>query len=500
MVFNSAGFAVLFAVTFMVFYYMKETRRWIVLLAASLVFYAALKAPHLLIALALVTVFSYFCGLGMARSQSEARRRLIFWAGVLADVLVLVYIRYLPFFATNANALLKDVGIQLAFPVPELLVTVGVSFYVFQAISYLTDIYLEVQEPEPHFGYFALYLSFFPKLLQGPIERASDLLPQLHRKYEFSYEAARSGLFLFALGLFKKVVLADRLGQLVDPIYNDIHSFTGLPLILATYGYAFQLYFDFSAYTDMAIGVARLFGLQLTDNFNSPYLAVSVPDFWRRWHITFSRWILDYLFKPLQFYLRNLRTAANVLALLVTFLLCGLWHGASWHFVLWGLLHGVYMASSVLSARSLRRLYRTLRLEKTKALKVWQVVMTFNLVSFAWIFFRANSVSEAFYVVTHLFQGIPGQVARAFSQTAPLPLLRGIVDACFPDAGLTIIATLVVGIVAYEATRAFARHGLRGKLLFDQPAWVRWAVYYGLVILLLLLGNFAPSPYIYFQF
>jgi D-alanyl-lipoteichoic acid acyltransferase DltB (MBOAT superfamily) len=206
-------------------------------------------------------------------------------------------------------------------------------------------------------------------------------------------------MLLFTWGLFKKVVIADRLAIFVDTVYNDVHAFTGIPLLLATYAYAFQIYMDFSGYTDMALGSAQLFNINLTQNFNSPYLATSIVDFWRRWHITFSRWILDYIFKPLQMHCRSWKNWGTVTAIIVTFLVSGIWHGASWGFVIWGGLHGLYMACSIFYKPFKKKLHKALGVEETKLLKFWQIFVTFNLVCFAWVFFRAKDLSDAYYII-----------------------------------------------------------------------------------------------------
>ena len=230
----------------------------------------------------------------MGRSGREACRRRAFWLGTAACALVLVTIK-----ALARHFAEWEGGLPLAS-------SVGVSYFTFQAIAYLADVYLETQEPEPHLGRHALSLAFFPKLLQGPIERAARLLPQLRAPYAFDYAVVRSGLVLFAFGWFKKAVLADRLALYADTVFGNVQGFSGLPVLLGVYAYALQIYFDFAGYTDMARGIARLFGIQLMENFNRPYAARSIPEFWRRWHISFSSWILDYLFKPMNLAWRNL--------------------------------------------------------------------------------------------------------------------------------------------------------------------------------------------------
>jgi len=407
MAFNSLTYFLFLLAVYLLFFLVGDRARWCVLLAASLLFYAALKVPYLLAVLALVTITTYGFGIWLDQANTRKRRRALLWGGIAANVLILIVMKYLPFLSGNLNALSSTFSLDFRIQPVKAFIAIGVSFYVFQAVSYLCDIYYhEIEKPERHFGYFALYLAFFPKLLQGPIERAGDLIPQLKARYEFNYDNMRSGMQLFCWGLLKKVVVADRLGPYVDSVYNDVHSFTGLPLLLATYAYAVQLYMDFSGYTDMALGSARLFNINLTRNFNRPFLATSIADFWRRWHITLYRWIRDYIFNPLQMKWRNQEKAGTAMALVAAFLVSGAWHGASWGYVVWGGLHGLYMASSVYYKPYQKIIYRALHIEKTLVTEVWQWFATFNLVCFAWIFFRANSMEDSWYVVTHIFSGI----------------------------------------------------------------------------------------------
>src|SRR6185369_1176203 len=245
MPFNSLIYFLFLPVVYLVFYFSGERARWFVLLAASLLFYVALNVPYLLVVLALVTMTTYGFGIWLDQAETPKTKRALLWSGIAANVLILVVMKYLPFLSENLKVLSILLSLDTQIQPIKAYVAIGVSYYVFQAISYLFDIYLEIEKPERHFGYFALYLAFFPKLLQGPIERSGDLIPQLKTKYEFNYDNMRFGMLLFTWGLFKKVVIANRLGLYVDAVYNDVHAFTGLPLLLATYAYAFQIYMDF---------------------------------------------------------------------------------------------------------------------------------------------------------------------------------------------------------------------------------------------------------------
>jgi D-alanyl-lipoteichoic acid acyltransferase DltB (MBOAT superfamily) len=478
MPFNSLKYFLFLPVVYLVFYFAGDRARWIVLLAASLLFYAALNVPYLLVVLALVAMTTYGFGIWLDQAESAQAKRALLWGGVAANVLILIVMKYLPFLSENLKALSSLLSLDAQIQPVKAFVAIGVSYYVFQAISYLFDIYLEIEKPERHFGYFALYLGFFPKLLQGPIERAGDLLPQLREKYEFNYDNMRFGLLLFTWGLFKKVVIADRLGLYVDTVYNDVHAFTGLPLLLATYAYAFQIYMDFSGYTDMALGSARLFNINLTQNFNSPYLATSVADFWRRWHITFSRWILDYIFKPLQMQWRNWKNWGTAMALVVAFLVSGIWHGASWGFVIWGGLHGLYMACSVFYKPYQKKLHAALGLEKTRVLKYWQIFVTFNLVSFAWIFFRAANLKDALYVISNLFSGMKGLPSDMLSFQVQFELF----------------VLMLVAVVYLLVNRAMH------KDISELNSCTRWSIYLTVFNCILYFGVTNSGKFIYVQF
>jgi len=486
MLFYSIEYFLFLPLVFVVFYFSGDRIRGLVLLLASLFFYAAFKLPHLLLSLVLVALSTYIFGILMGTCENSLRRKVLLWGGISANLLVMIYVKYLPFLAKNLKVLADILSWDVSFPEAPVVVSIGVSYYVFQAISYLIDIYLEIDKPEKNFGYFSLYLCFFPKLLQGPIERAGDLLPQLRTPYVFDYATVRSGMLLFTWGMFKKLVVADRLGLFVDIVYGDVHAYSGTALLLATYVYALQLYFDFSGYTDMALGTARLFNINLTQNFNTPYLATSIADFWRRWHISFSRWILDYIFKPLQMHFRNWGNYGTAFALMVTFLVSGIWHGASWGFIVWGLLHGLYLAASVFYKPLQKRIYKVSKLHGTRFQKIWQTVVTFNLVCLAWVFFRATSMSDAFYIITHTVSGIVNTLLHG-----NLPELFSLGKG--KNRFLQSLLPLTVTFIIFQAKRRVD--------FYAKPFWFRWAAYYVLVYSILYHSVInSKSQFVYFQF
>lgn len=494
MAFNSIEYVIFLPLVYLVYYFTADRIRWFALLAASLLFYSATNAPYLFAVIALVAIVSYSFGIWLDQAANPKRKLYLLWGGIALNCAVLVVMKYLTFLALNLSVLAGYFSDDVSIRPVEALVAVGVSYYVFQAISYLCDIYLGLEKPERHFGYFTLYLAFFPKLMQGPIERCGHLLPQLKAKYEFNYDNMRSGLLLFTWGLFKKVVVADRLAIFVNSVYDDVYSYNGFPLLLATCFYALQIYCDFSGYTDMALGTARLFNIKLTQNFNRPYLATSVADFWRRWHISFSSWILDYIFKPLQMQWRNWKNLGTAAALMVTFFVSGLWHGASWCFVIWGVIHGIYLACSVFYRPYKKRIHKALGLDKTRLLKVGQIVTTFAMVCFAWIFFRANSTSDAWYVVTNLFSGYLDFIRNLDD----IEVLRKNLMLKSGIGKLELLqALLAVGIVFIAETNLVSRIMAR---FYEWNIALRWSYYFSIVLVILLFGVFDNKLFLYNRF
>lgn len=519
MAFNSLQFFLFLPIVFLVYNFLPNRWRWVFLLISNLLFYLALQSPVLLIALAVVTLGSYFFGLWISKVQTEKIKKNLLLAGIIFNVLVLVIFKYVPFIVVNLNHLLILLPNSAPLKIPPEIPSIGVSFYIFQAMAYLINVYLEIAPAETNLGLFAVYQSFFPKLLQGPIERPEALLPQLKKPFTFDYNNVRDGLLLAGWGLFKKIVLADRLAIVVNTIFNDLPAYNGFQLAFAAVLFSFQIYFDFSGYTDIALGVARLFNIQLTDNFNRPYLARNISDFWRRWHITFSRWILDYIFKPIQMALRDWGKWGTSIALLTTFLVSGIWHGANWTFIVWGLLHGVYMVISSLYAPLRKKIYSRLKLTKSRLAAAWQVFLTFSLVTFAWIFFRADTLQNGWYIVTRI-SGWLGSVVRFFGKWLIIKPLAGQADfshfaatiPSFFELRLDLLPLhtgewicVTIGLILYVVISNFS-HKIR---FFEKPVWFRWAVYYALVGILLftvwrsivIYTDFYTHPqFLYFKF
>jgi D-alanyl-lipoteichoic acid acyltransferase DltB (MBOAT superfamily) len=488
MTFTSVAFYLFLPLTLLAVRIAPPRARYAVLLVASYLFYATFRAPQLLAALALETVISYVLGRAIGAAKEGPNRTALLWCGVALCTAILVVLKYIP-----TIALFRPVDAWG----PGLAVTVGLSYFTFQAIAYLVDIYLSTTEPEEHLGYHALALAFFPKLLQGPIERKAALYPQLHKLGSVDPELAKSGSVLFAMGLFKKLVLADCLGFYANAVFDSVRSYTGLPLLLAAYAYAFQIFFDFSGYTDMARGAARLFGIELARNFDKPYLADSVPEFWRRWHMSFSRWIMDYIFKPLQMAFRDLGAVGAAIALILTFLLSGIWHGATWGFVVWGLLHGTFLAASWLTGPLRKRRKKALGIGNSPALKAWKIFLTFNLVCLAWVFFRANSLADGWYIVTNVLD-FRGNLASLGAKGVVGFVKASVLFGKGAQALLMMALSTTLARLALAEFEGYEKGEFRFRARY---APLLRGTIYALSILLVVLGaNNASTQFIYSKF
>jgi alginate O-acetyltransferase complex protein AlgI len=462
----------------LVYFALPHRWRWALLLAASYYFYMCSKPVYLLVLIG-TTVVSYLCAIKMGGSRTRGRRKSWLLLGLLVDLGLLFTFKYSGFFTRSIEGALHHFNIVGSMPELNLLVPLGISFYTLQTLSYLFDVYRDKMAPERHIGYLALYVSFFPTVSAGPIERGAHLLPQLHRSHDFDYQRVASALQLIAWGLFKKMVIADRLGVFVDQVYGNVRAYRGTPLLLATLLFAVQLYADFSGYTDIVRGCAKVFGYDLLPNFNLPYFARNIQEFWRRWHISMASWFRDYLYIPMGGSRRS--PARTYLNIMVVFLVVGLWHGASWTFVFWGALHGFYMMVFRATGRARERLLRGFGIDPSgRAAGIYKAVVTFCLVDFAWIFFRASSMGDAVYIIKNMFAAGNVKIVSVVSAQE-----------------LVIYALVTLLLFGVDLV------GLRGPVLprLDrQTAVLRWAVYCVLIVLILVLGVAGAQQFVYVQF
>lgn len=489
MTFHSVNYIVFLTICICLYYLVAEQWRWCVLLVFSCYFYASWNAVYFLL-IAFVASIAYLAGRWIEKNQSKN----ILIASMCAVFLCLFVFKYYNFAAENINALLAYIASEVALPKSRLLLPVGISFYTFQAGSYLVDVYTGKIAAEKNFFKFALYLTFFPQLVAGPIERAELFLPQITKKHAVSYEMMRTGLQQILIGMFKKIVMADTLAVFVDGIYENASNCNGATLFIAAILFSLQIYGDFSGYSDIAVGSARLFGYQLSENFRQPYFAVSIKDFWSRWHRTLTGWFRDYIYIPLGGGRVGLfKKCRNIAAV---FLLSGIWHGSAWTFLAWGGVHAI--------CRMIEEIYEekvvVIAKNRSMQMKALKIVFTFVLVSILWIFFRAETMSDAIYMISHMFTG--------WDITMMSQELQSILYvSMFRSQSLLIYTRCIVGLsIAIVCCFGVCKEQ-EGVLLFEKLGFVsRWGLYIVMSVVtifhwLLLNGIYGQTgAFIYFQF
>jgi len=483
----SLPFFIFLFIVISIYYLTPQRFRWVVLLASSYYFYGTFKIQYMFI-LAFSTIVAYSTALLMERQPSKSGKRKILLTGCIFNLGILFVFKYYNFFSDSIAIILNNFNLSYQSHLIRLIVPVGISFYIFQIVSYMVDTYQGTKTAERHLGLFALYVSFFPKLLAGPIERAKQFLPQLHEYHQWDWERITNGFKLIVWGLFKKMVVADRLAVFVDMVFNNPSAYEGPSIALVSIFYSFQIYYDFSGYTDIAIGISQIFGFNLSDNFNRPYIARSVAEFWRRWHISFSTWLRDYLYIPLGG--NRVNPARLYRNLVVVFLICGLWHGANWTFVAWGFIHGFFLVIGLASRNIRSKISHFFSLNKLPTLqRVSQVCSTFILVSVAWIFFRAESLHDAIYMITHLHTGWLDVFAYNGLESM---ILLGKPKMQFIIALASLAFVLLIHYIE--------DHGAMRHMLSERPVYLRWPVYYVMLLSVFLLSAPGSQKYIYFQF
>lgn len=469
MLFNSLSFAVFLPIVCLLFWLVPQRKRWIVLLLSSYYFYMSWNVKYVVLIL-FTTVVSYVTAILIEKAEKKKAKLILALAAVVASLSVLFVFKYFNFAFATLVRVCNMISIPLQPFTLQLMLPVGISFYTFQTLSYVLDVYYGKVAAEKHFGKYATFISFFPQLVAGPIERTDHLLTQINQKeYKFRYDNASYGLKLMAWGFFKKLVIADNLAVYVDQIFDDVHYYHGFCMVLAILFFTLQIYCDFSGYSDIAIGCARLFDVELMTNFKSPYFSNSIREFWTRWHISLSTWFRDYVYIPLGG--NRVSKFRNCVNVMVTFLVSGLWHGAAFTYVIWGGIHG------------LLQIMERLFLGKKKMPKL----IVFLLVAFAWTFFRAQSLSDAVYVLMHMFDGI-GQAGYLSSVMDIFDLnVFGIVCLLIP-----IVLLFVYDYVALKVDPIV--------IISKQKPVIRWVIYYVFVLFILLFASFSAQEFVYFQF
>jgi len=483
MLFNSFEYLLFLPVVVALYFAIPVKWKWLLLLVASYFFYMCWKAEYAILIL-FTTAVDYLVALKMGSEPSRKKKKRWLVLSILVNLGMLAGFKYLNFFSESVNTLLQVTNSGFSFPIYHILLPVGISFYIFQSLSYTIDVYRGIQQPEKHFGKFALYVSFFPQLVAGPIERSTSLLPQVNNPKPFSEQNLISGLKLILWGFFKKLVIADRLGMFVGLVYENPTQYNGLPVILATVLFAFQLYCDFSGYTDIARGSARIMGYELMINFNRPLIATSLRDFWNRWHISLTTWFRDYLLYSLP-YIKNKKIVQSKIYrnLIITFLLMGLWHGAAWTFVIFGAFHGLMLVLENIAEKPVARFHELTGISNHPAIiKTLGIGYMFGIVVVSLFFFRAGSLNNSLLMLSN---------AVDFSNTAE--------SANAILKNLEVVFGMLMVIALLVAEQIHAKNNLV-RTIASRPVFVRWTAYIGFIFFVLLFGVLHQEKFIYFQF
>lgn len=465
-----------------IYFLIPHAYRWFWLLVASCYFYASFSGLYLLVLMAVI-IIDYFVALIMGR-VGEKFRHYFLLIGIISNLSFLFIFKYHDFFAQNINLLASAIGSMYRMPGYSLLLPIGLSFHVFQSISYLIEVYRRKFSAEKHLGIYALYVMFFPQLVAGPIERPQNLLPQFREEHNWNWDRISSGLILIFSGLVKKIVIADRLAVFVNAIYADTAGHSNVDLLLASYFFTIQIFCDFSGYTDIARGAAKVLGFNLMENFKNPYFSTSVIEFWRRWHISLSSWFRDYIYIPLGGSKNG--EVSHFSNIMIVFLLSGLWHGANWTFLVWGLLHGIIIWGYLLFAKIALKFNNVNLLKKNPFFyKLLSIALTFNLVNLCFIFFRSQSVTQAVDFCRRIL---------SFDTMGKIFLVN--------IYSFELLALIILTILFFFSQISLVQKKINDWFLNRQRV-VRWALIGVALVILsisMALNSSAPQNFIYFQF
>lgn len=488
MLFNSLQFLVFFPVVLLIHFSLPYRWRWLWLLVASYYFYMSWE-PLYGILLFATTVIDYFVAIGLGRTQVRSSRWALLSISLLTNLGVLFFFKYYNFVADSVNGLSSWFDLPSQLPALHAILPIGISFYTLQTLGYTIDVFRRRMTPELHLGRFMLYVSFFPQLVAGPIERAQSLLPQLRQEHDFDEQRAYDGLKLMAWGFFKKLVIADNLSLYVDPVFANPDNYSGWAVLIAAYFFTFQIYCDFSGYSDIAIGTARILGIDLMQNFRRPFLSRSIRELWQRWHISLTTWFRDYVFFPLggSRGVSARRADTNVF---IVFLISGLWHGAQWTYAIWGALHGLLY---IVTQRVQLPLFIRKPLQSQALSALAGIVLTFHLFALTLVIFRANSFSDALQMLSQMAHFGQSSIRAAGPGNTWLQVAFG---------DLTVSSTIFVALFVLMSVEVLQERGISVRRIVDaQPVWMRWGVYYLFVMVIIAFGAYSKqSVFIYFQF
>ncbi|MBQ8164238.1 MAG: MBOAT family protein [Clostridia bacterium] len=476
MLFNSVSFGIFLPIVFVIYWAIPHKYRWFLLLVSSYFFYMCWGAKYIVLIL-LTTVVSYLAGILLEKEYNHKKKKMILTGTMIVCLGTLFVFKYLNFTCSSIVKLLNFISLDIHPFTLEIVLPVGISFYTFQTMSYVIDVYRGEIKAEHHFGIYAAFISYFPQLVAGPIERTRNLLPQIHSEKFFDYKQATYGMKLMAWGFFKKLVIADVIAVYVDSVFGALPKHRGCDLLIAIFFFTIQIYCDFSGYSDIAIGTAKLMGIELMTNFKSPYFSTSIREFWSRWHISLSTWFKDYVYIPLGG--NRCSKIRNYFNLMVTFLVSGLWHGASWNFLIWGGIHGIAQVAEKHFNKT------SVRLHQNTVMRIFSMVSVFLFCNFAWIFFRAETFSNAIYVITHMFTDV-FETAILLKSSLGLTLSKL----------LTIFGCItLLGIYDYFSLKFDVIERISQKSIL-----IRYFFYFGIVFIILTFRASSEAEFVYFQF
>lgn len=449
-------------------------------MAASYYFYMCWKVEYVIL-LIVCTFVNYFAALQIARHDEKRKKKWFLYLSLFTSLGMLFAFKYFNFFNENVHLLFTHFNIFYKAPAFRVLLPIGISFYTFQTLSYTIDVYCGTVPPEKHPGIFALYVSFFPQLVAGPIERPKNLIPQFYERHQFDYSNFTNGLKRIAWGYFKKLVVADRLAVFVEQVFTTPSQFHGFEVAVGAVFFMFQLYADFSGYSDIAIGTAKVMGFRLMENFDRPHMSRSVTEFWQRWHISLSTWIKDYVFMPLASWLRRGKMRGITLAGFISLVAFGVWHGAGWNFFAFGVIFGLFYSFEILTFRVRKRLWRNI---PQTVLNVAGAVFTFSLITLSSIFFRAARVSDAFTLFGNLWHFSADQIRMSMIANDPYNLLFSF-----------IFVAMLVAVQRFQG-----KYKNVEQFISDKSFILRWSFYILLVYIIFNFGIFNNKEFYYFQF
>ena len=483
MLFNSIEFLIFLPSIFIIYWFVTKTikQQNIVILLSSYLFYGWWDWRFLSL-IFLSTVIDFLIGKALVKNREKLNRKYLLWISILINIGFLGFFKYFNFFIDNFIYAFSTLGIELNYQSLKIILPVGISFYTFQTLSYTIDVYKKKLEPTNDFIAFSAFVSFFPQLVAGPIERATNLLPQFKKNRKFDYNQATNGLRQILWGLFKKIVIADNCAIFVNQIFNNYNDYSGSTLVLGAIFFAFQIYGDFSGYSDIAIGTARLFGFNLMQNFAFPYFSRDIAEFWRRWHISLSTWFRDYLYIPLG----GSRGSTNkkIRNIFIIFIVSGLWHGANWKFIIWGALNALYFMPLFLLKRNRTNLDIAAKGSLLPSIReVINISLTFSLTVFAWIFFRADSVTHALSFIKHILTNLYIEI----------PKISGVGKWHIFITCILILIFTTIEWMGREGQYAIEKYSSKWN------RWQRWGFYY-LILVAIFIYSKNQQEFIYFQF